>query len=121
MAEDENTSQKSLSSATSEVPWPAYSEAFEVQTNVNDDKNYVFLCKLCIGKKFIHASKSSSANLKKHLHVSIIFINIICSYIFIFCFWKNISKGYIIILVCDSKQISCCCQEIVKIYELSWL
>lgn len=78
MEKDENTSQhsqprnKEKESVTYEMPWPAYSEAFQIQGDLNNDKNYVFLCKICIGKKLIHASKSSAANLKKHLQVNII-------------------------------------------------
>lgn len=57
-----------------EMPWPAYSEVYKFEQKLCKDKNFAFLCKLCINKKIIQASKSSSANLKKHINVNYIHI-----------------------------------------------
>lgn len=76
MAEDGNTFQScNERNITYEMPWPAYSVAFQIEFHLITDKNYALLCKLCIGKKLIR--KSSSANLKKHLQVNIILILIL--------------------------------------------
>jgi len=56
------------------MPWPAYSKVFDFRPNLSKEKNLAFACKYCIGGKIIHANKSSAANLKKHLHVSIIYL-----------------------------------------------
>lgn len=54
-----------------EIPWPAYAEIFELQQKLGNEKNWAFLCKICVGKKIIHASKTSTANLRKHMSVSL--------------------------------------------------
>lgn len=55
------------------APWPAYSEIFTFEPKLSNEKNFAFTCKYCIGKKIIHANRSSTANLKKHINVSCIF------------------------------------------------
>lgn len=56
----------------SKMPWLAYSDVFEFQPNISSGKKLAFSCKLCVGKKIIHADKSSMSNLKKHVNVSIV-------------------------------------------------
>lgn len=53
------------------MPWPIYSEIFELQEKLGNEKNWAFLCKVCFGKKIIHTSKTSTVNLRKHLSVSL--------------------------------------------------
>lgn len=72
--------QESTSQSTSEIveidykaPWPAYSEIFVLEPKLSNEKNFAFTCKFCLGKKIIHANRSSTANLKKHINVSCIF------------------------------------------------
>lgn len=55
------------------MPWPAYAEVFELHEKLRNEKNWAFLCKICIGKKIIHASRTSTANLRKHISVSFIY------------------------------------------------
>lgn len=46
------------------MPWPAYPEVFELQQKfLKNEKNWAFLCK--IGRKIIHASKTSTSKFKK--------------------------------------------------------
>lgn len=71
---DETASQ---SKTECKMPWPAYAEIFEFQQNLGNDKNWGFLCKICIGKIIIHASKSSTANLRKHISVSVVIYKIL--------------------------------------------
>ncbi|XP_039304999.1 uncharacterized protein LOC113005993 isoform X2 [Solenopsis invicta] len=61
------TDPQSSKETTEKIPWPAYAEAFEVQEELGNEKNLALLCKICIGKKIIHASRTSTANLRKHL------------------------------------------------------
>ena len=72
---DEDTSlsepQSSKENKVNKIPWPAHAEVFEVQEELGNEKNLAFLCKICIGKKIIHASRTSTANLRKHLTVSL--------------------------------------------------
>ncbi|XP_067210351.1 zinc finger BED domain-containing protein 4-like isoform X2 [Linepithema humile] len=63
---DEEASQSSEKEC--KMPWPAYAEIFELQKNLGNKKNWAFLCKICIGKKIIHASKTSTENLRKHIN-----------------------------------------------------
>lgn len=53
------------------IPWPAYAEIFELQQKLGNEKNWAFLCKICVGRKIIHASRTSTANLRKHMSVSL--------------------------------------------------
>lgn len=68
---DEEASQSSNKKC--KMPWPAYAEIFELQEKLGKEKNLVFLCKNCIGKKIIHASRTSTANLTKHMNVSLLY------------------------------------------------
>jgi len=54
-----------------EIPWPPCAEIFELQQKLGNEKNWAFLCKICVGRKIIHASKTSTANLRKHMSVSL--------------------------------------------------
>jgi len=57
------------------MPWLAYAEVFELQQKLlKNEKNWAFLCKIC--KKIIHASKTSTSNLRKHINVSFYLFNI---------------------------------------------
>lgn len=38
-----------------EIPWPAYAEIFELQQKLENEKNWAFLSKICVGRKIIHA------------------------------------------------------------------
>jgi len=71
--EEASTSQSSHFSRDDEdeMPWPAYSTVFDFRQNLSNEKNLAFVCKFCIGGKIIHANKSSSSNLKKHIKVCI--------------------------------------------------
>ncbi|XP_018400179.1 PREDICTED: uncharacterized protein LOC108777723 [Cyphomyrmex costatus] len=66
------------SSETDEInnkmPWPAYSEIFKFDSKLSNEKNYAFVCKFCFGQKIIHANKTSTANLRKHINISKEFI-----------------------------------------------
>jgi len=55
------------------MPWPAYAEIFQLQEKFGNEKNLAFLCKICIGKKIIHANRTSTANLRKHINVSFLY------------------------------------------------
>lgn len=55
---------------TNKMPWPIYAEVFELEEKLGNEKNWAFSCKVCVGKKIIHASKTSTANLRKHISVS---------------------------------------------------
>lgn len=57
-----------------EMPWPAYSEVYTFDPKLCKDKNFAFICKLCIGKKIIYANRSSASNLKKHVKVCFIYL-----------------------------------------------
>jgi len=73
MTEQASTSQ-SMNITDCKIPWPAYSEFFAFEPKLSTENNFAFTCKLCLwGKKIIHANKSSTANLKKHINVSLIF------------------------------------------------
>jgi len=68
---DKMASQSSQEeSESTKMPWPAYREIFDLKQHLSNDKNWAFLCKMCIGNKIIHASKTSTANLRKHISVS---------------------------------------------------
>lgn len=74
--EEASTSQslKEKENIECEMPWPAYSKVFDFRPNLSKEKNFAFVCKFCINGKIIHASKSTAANLKKHINVSIIYL-----------------------------------------------
>lgn len=63
-------SEKASTSLNKKMPWPAFSEVFIFQPTFSKENNFAFSCKFCVGGKIIHANKSSSANLKKHINVS---------------------------------------------------
>ncbi|KAM0726191.1 hypothetical protein ACS0PU_008272 [Formica fusca] len=63
-------SEKASTSLNKKMPWPAFSEVFTFQPTFSNENNFAFSCKFCVGGKIIHANKSSSANLKKHINVS---------------------------------------------------
>lgn len=73
------TEQASTSEPASEIeckaPWPAYAEIFTFEPKLSNEKNFAFTCKFCLSRKIIHASKSSTANLKKHITVSFIYLS----------------------------------------------
>lgn len=75
MDKEASSSSKEASSSSKEdkceVPWPAYAQIFELQQKLGNEKNWAFLCKICCGKKIIYASKTSTANLRKHISVSL--------------------------------------------------
>lgn len=71
--EEASTSQSSKEMEC-EIPWPAYSKVFHFRPNLSNEKNFAFACKFCAGEKIIHANKTSAANLKKHIKVSIIYL-----------------------------------------------
>lgn len=73
IAEEASTPSTS-SESSNKAPWPTYKEIFVFEPELSNEKNYAFTCKLCLGKKIIHASKSSTANLKKHISVSLVFL-----------------------------------------------
>jgi len=50
------------------MPWPAYAEIFQLQEKFGNEKKLAFLCKICIGKKIIHANRTSTANLRRHIN-----------------------------------------------------
>lgn len=69
----ENISEKiteEINTLSKKMPWPAFSEVFIFWPTFNNENNLAFSCKFCVGGKIIHANKSSSANLKKHVNVS---------------------------------------------------
>lgn len=73
--EEPNTSQALKEvSVECEMAWPAYSTVFDYRPNLSNERNFAFACKFCIAGKIIHANKSSAANLKKHINVSIIYL-----------------------------------------------
>lgn len=69
-----DSDNKSQFSEKNNFPWPAYAEIFEVREHLGNETNWAFLCKMCINKKIIHASKTSTANLRKHICVSLYII-----------------------------------------------
>lgn len=73
-----STSTSSEKVTEIEIPWPVYSNVFNIREDLSNERNYAFACKLCFNGKIIHANKSSAANLKKHMKVFInLFIKII--------------------------------------------
>ncbi|XP_039311866.1 uncharacterized protein LOC113005211 isoform X3 [Solenopsis invicta] len=76
MADTEEAEQAQASTSQSasetdyETPWPAYSEIFKFEPKLSSEKNFSFLCKLCLTKKIIHANKTSTSNLRKHTRIS---------------------------------------------------
>lgn len=69
MTEQPSTSQ-SPCETDSKTPWPAYSEFFSFESKLSNETNFAFTCKLCFNRKIIHANRSSTSNLKKHVNVS---------------------------------------------------
>ncbi|XP_018358223.1 PREDICTED: uncharacterized protein LOC108758010 [Trachymyrmex cornetzi] len=68
---DKEASESPNKGKSSKMPWPAYVEIFEeeiFQEKFGNDKNLSFLCKICINKKIIHANKTSTSNLRKHMN-----------------------------------------------------
>lgn len=57
-----------------EMPWRVYSKVFDFRPNLSNKKNFAIACKFCAGEKIIHANKTSAANLKKHINISIIYL-----------------------------------------------
>jgi hypothetical protein len=80
MTEEASTSQ-SMNEIDCKAPWPAYSEIFKFESNLSNEKNFAFVCKLCLSRKIIHANRSSTANSKKHINVSFII------YLFIYLYY----------------------------------
>jgi len=110
ISEKDNTSSNVITSekagtSNEKMPWPAFSEVFIFRPTFSNKNNFAFSCKFCVGEKIIHANKSSSANLKKHVNVS--FISFTINIIFQYYIFFSVSYKYIILYIKCIKLYIC--------------